>query len=107
MTSKEALNTLYHIHCSNCLPVITQSENELWDCIKKDLDKLEKFETALNDIVFNRPILAPVYIGGDCSTELNEYIREIQEYINKLSKVDNIIVSAVYERYKREKELDK
>ena len=96
MTSKEAINKVKHCGVEEIRLAMEE--------IEKDLDRLERMDKAMSDLVKDKPVIKQDFNPN--IDNLNDYLNDLTSYVTKLSSSDNLIISAVYERFVRERKVE-
>lgn len=105
-TNEEMLKEIYQFIYKECddKEVPTKFKS-YFKKLEQDLYKVNKYEIAINDIVSRKPVMDK-YFDPTNGLSISEYVSELVRYVSQLSNIDNIIISAVYEKYQREHEKD-
>lgn len=105
-TNEEMLKEIYQFIYKECgdKEVPTKFKS-YFKKLEQDLYKVNKYNIAINDIVMRKPVMDKYFEPTNCLS-VSDYINKLVRYISQLSNEDNIIISAVYEKYQRDHEID-
>lgn len=106
-TNEEMLKEIYQFIYKECddKEVPTKFKS-YFKKLEQDLYKVNKYDIALNYIVSRKPVMSMRMETINPNDHIGGYINALVKFITELSNIDNIIISAVYEKYQREHEID-